>query len=233
MNKFVIKREEKPELSSSKYRNVRLEPLISTPKLSSKKTPPVTSLSLNDERESVFKLRRSLSKPVISTPKSSQNVRLFYLWTNLAKRYLKYTHRSLHEVLIQTLDFKLDQQKKQEISQVMKRESEASLRIQSGWRGFLARRQFKIMKKRNDATLLIQTFWRGFVTKSLFKDIKMQIRGSVLIQTCWRGWRERNRYRQLLHAVKTVQNLWINMRRQRVVFKKVRRSAKLISSFYR
>lgn len=233
MSKFMVKREEKPGLSSSKYRNVRLEPLLTTPPSSSKKAPPLTSISLHEEYESAFVLRRSLSKPGINIPKSSQNVRVFKLWNHLARRYLKHTHRALHEILLETLEFKLEQLKKQEITDTMKRNTEASLRIQSWWRGFTARKQFKIMKRRNEATVQIQTVWRGFIAKQLMRDIKMRNNASVLIQTWWRGCRERKRYRQLLHAVTTVQNIWSNMTRNRVAFKKVQRSANLITASYR
>lgn len=233
MSKFVVKREEKPVLSTSKYRNVRLEPLLATPPSKSMKTPHLTSKSVLDEQEEAFKLRRSVSRPTASLPKSAQNLRLSKLWVIIVRRYLKSVNRAVHQILIDTQEFKLSQIKELEQARVLKVRNAASLRIQSYWRALKVRKQFKFLIERKKAVVKIQAWWRAIRAREEFREIKMRNRASVLIQSFWKAWKERSRYSQLQNAVKTVKNIWINMTRNRKEFKKIRQAAKLISAVYR
>lgn len=233
MSKFVVKREEKPALSTSKYRNVRLEPLLATPPSSSMKTPHLSSKGVLEEKEEAFKLRRSISRPTASQPKSAQNLRVSKLWVIIVRRYLKSVNRAVHELLINTHEFKLGQMKELEQARDLKVRNAASLRIQSYWRALKVRKQFKFLIERKRAAVKIQAWWRGIRAMEQFREIKMRNRASILIQSYWKAWRERNRYSQLQNAVKTVKNVWINLTRNRKEFKKIRRAAKLISAFYR
>jgi len=233
MSKFVVKREEKPALSTSKHRNVRLEPLLATPQSSSMKTPHLSSKGVLEEQEETFILRRSFSRPTAIQPKSAQNLRAFKSWVIIVRRYLKRVNRTVHEMLIDTHEFKLGQMKELEQARVLKVRNAASLRIQSYWRAKKVRRQFKFLIERKKAAVKIQACWKGNRARETFKEIKMRNRASVLIQSLWKAWKERSRYCQLLVAVKTVKNVWIHMTRNRKEFKKIRQAAKLISAFYR
>uniref|UniRef100_A0A7E4ZTC1 Myosin motor domain-containing protein n=1 Tax=Panagrellus redivivus TaxID=6233 RepID=A0A7E4ZTC1_PANRE len=106
----------------------------------------------------------------------------------------------------------------------------SALRIQTTWRGFVARRRYTTLL---NSIRVIQAVGRSFLAYRRLKYLQMQ-RATIVIQTAFRGHRERKKFNQLRNAVIAMQAIQRgNVVRAQVLAIRYEKSALTIQRYFR